>query len=252
MCSERKKIETLRAAAEDANAASEVAVKKQQALERALHGAGERLKSTKREHAAATRRAEARVAEAETALRDARERACASEAESSKYRAVAREAAKRRAAAKADAAAARAESSDLGARLAAAEAAAAAAAAAAALASERDAEAHEETRDVRVRELRDALAAALQAKAAAEERLEKDVAALARDVSALKCAKTEAEEEEAEAREEEEAEENVFPSTPVLAPSPAPSLAAAEALEAMKGASARRSRLWGALRRSRL
>lgn len=177
-------------------AASELAAiaRKQEVLKRALKNAGDRLRSAQKESAVTLRGLEARVGEAETALRDAQHsasagvrRAVAAESEVVRLRAAARDTAAARVAAQTDAAASAAALSDLSARVTAAEATAAAAAAAA-LVSERGAESLAqagEARGERVRELRNALAAALEAKAAAEERLASDVGRLEMEVHQL-------------------------------------------------------------------
>ena len=157
----------------------------------------DRHKSTAKESTAKLRDLEQRVAEAESKLRESQvdraknsRRAKELEQQCAVLKKAAKAAEKSRAGAAAELSAKQAELSEADARLKHAEAAAAAAAAAA-LASAQGAEtltakleSQIDSSD-RVRDLREALTAALEAKTAAEEKLASDVAALEADVREL-------------------------------------------------------------------
>ena len=194
---EKKKAVDARDVADKAAAELDAIVKKQERLRRELKLSVDRHKSTAKESTAKLRDLEQRVAEAESKLRESQvdraknsRRAKELEQQCAVLKKSAKAAEKSRASAVAELSAKQAELSEADARLKHAEAAAAAAAAAA-LASAQGAEtltakleSQIDSSD-RVRELREALTAALEAKAAAEEKLASDVAALEADVKEL-------------------------------------------------------------------
>ena len=194
---EKKKAVDARDVADKAAAELDAIVKKQEQLRRELKLSVDRHKSTAKESTAKLRDLEQRVAEAESKLRESQvdraknsRRAKELEQQCAVLKKSAKAAEKSRASAVAELSAKQAELSEADARLKHAEAAAAAAAAAA-LASAQGAEtltakleSQMDSSD-RVRELREALTAALEAKAAAEEKLASDVAALEADVKEL-------------------------------------------------------------------
>ena len=200
---EKKKAVDARDVADKAAAELDAIVKKQEQLRRELKLSVDRHKSAAKESTAKLRDLEQRVAEAESKLRESQvdraknsRRAKELEQQCAVLKKAAKAAEKSRAGAAAELSAKRAELSEADARLKHAEAAAAAAAAAA-LASAQGAETltaklesqkqtlREADSSDRVRELREALTAALEAKAAAEEKLASDVAALEADVREL-------------------------------------------------------------------
>ena len=194
---EKKKAVDARDVADKAAAELDAIAKKQEQLRRELKLSVDRHKSTAKESTAKLRDLEQRVAEAESKLRESQvdraknsRRAKELEQQCAVLKKAAKAAEKSRAGAAAELSAKQAELSEADARLKHAEAAAAAAAAAA-LASAQGAEtltakleSQIDSSD-RVRDLREALTAALEAKAAAEEKLASDVAALEADVREL-------------------------------------------------------------------
>jgi len=255
---EKKKAVDARDVADKAAAELDAIVKKQEQLRRELKLSVDRHKSTAKESTAKLRDLEQRVAEAESKLRESQvdraknsRRAKELEQQCAVLKKSAKAAEKSRASAVAELSAKQAELSEADARLKHAEAAAAAAAAAA-LASAQGAEtltakleSQIDSGD-RVRELREALTAALEAKTAAEEKLASDVAALEADVEELiflgSQASTAKKETEARARstassfdlETPASSRTMMPSkTPTMMPSPTPSEDAAAALSAI-------------------
>ena len=193
---EKKKAVDARDVADKAAAELDAIVKKQERSGGA-EALGGSAQVPAKESTAKLRDLEQRVAEAESKLRESQvdraknsRRAKELEQQCAVLKKSAKAAEKSRASAVAELSAKQAELSEADARLKHAEAAAAAAAAAA-LASAQGAEtltakleSQMDSSD-RVRELREALTAALEAKAAAEEKLASDVAALEADVKEL-------------------------------------------------------------------
>ena len=194
---EKKKSVDAQDIAQKASAELDAIVKKQEQLKRELKLSVDRHKSSGKDSAAKLKDLEQRVAEAESKLRESQvdraknsRRAKDLEQQCAVLKKAAKAAEKSRAGAVAELSAKQVELSEADAKLKHAEAAAAAAAAAA-LASAHGAEtltmkleSQVDSSD-RVRELREALTQALDAKAAAEERLASDVAALEADVKEL-------------------------------------------------------------------
>ena len=194
---EKKKAADAQDIAQKASAELDAIVKKQEQLKRELKLSVDRHKSSGKDSAARLKDLEQRVAEAESKLRESQvDRAKNSrkakdlEQQCVVLKKAAKAAEKSRAGAVAELSAKQVELSEADAKLKHAEAAAAAAAAAA-LASAHGAEtltmkleSQVDSSD-RVRELREALTQALDAKAAAEEKLASDVAALEADVKEL-------------------------------------------------------------------
>ena len=194
---EKKKAADAQDIAQKASAELDAIVKKQEQLKRELKLSVDRHKSSGKDSAAKLKDLEQRVAEAESKLRESQvdraknsRRAKDLEQQCAVLKKAAKAAEKSRAGAVAELSAKQVELSEADAKLKHAEAAAAAAAAAA-LASAHGAEtltmkleSQVDSSD-RVRELREALTQALDAKAAAEERLASDVAALEADVKEL-------------------------------------------------------------------